>query len=136
MDSMREDFLRARGTHASITLLAAFFELPGWNLLRIEHDLLDLIPYDFQRARDSAGEGLLCSNRAKGNQREVSAYSTSPWPRVSFTDLETLYSHSLSTMTRAKIKTILELYPTVSGKSVLALQFVKTPQYSSRGHLS
>ena len=58
------------GVHASITLLAAFLNLPGWNLLRVEHNSLNLVRRKFQGTRDSAGEGLLCGNRAKGNQRE------------------------------------------------------------------
>jgi hypothetical protein len=59
-----------RSVPLSITLLAAFLDLPGWNLLSIGHDSLNLVPEEFQGTRDSAGEGLLCSNRAKGNQRE------------------------------------------------------------------
>ena len=58
------------GVHASITLLAAFLNLTGWNLLYVGHHSLNLVPEEFQGTLDSAGEGLLCSNRAKGNQRE------------------------------------------------------------------
>src|SRR5579864_4638176 len=46
------------GVHASITLLAAFLNLTGWNLLSVGHHSLDLVPEEFQGTRDSAWRRL------------------------------------------------------------------------------
>ena len=46
------------GVHASITLLAAFLNLTGWNLLSVGHHSLNLVPEEFQGTRDSAWRRL------------------------------------------------------------------------------
>jgi hypothetical protein len=53
------------GVHASITLLAAFLNLTGWNLLSVSHHSLNLVPEEFQGTRDSAWRRLALQQQSQ-----------------------------------------------------------------------